>query len=72
MKYLIFEIQKSSDGTIAVSPVSTADNLPSARSTFFSICASAAISAVPVHTVVLLTDVGQEIGLESFDHTETA
>lgn len=70
MKYLIIEIQKASDGTIAVSPVSTAETFFAARSTFHSICASAAISQVAVHTVVLLNDVGQELALESFNHID--
>ena len=70
MKYIIVEIQKSSDGTIAVSPVSTAETFFAARSTFHSICASAAISQVDVHTVVLLNDVGQELALESFNHID--
>lgn len=41
-----------------------------ARSTFYSLCAVAAISEVPVHSVVLLNEVGQELGLESFNHTD--
>ena len=69
-KYIVMEIQKSQDGTIAVPPITTADTLNSARSSFYSICAIAAISSVPVHTVVLLNDVGQEIGMESFNHEE--
>lgn len=68
--YVIVEIQKAADGTASIAPVSTAATLNAARSTFYSICASAAISQVATHTVVLLTDVGQTIGLESFDHTQ--
>ena len=68
MKYLVIEIQKFADGTVAVPPIHTADTFLQARSTFYSLCAVAAISEVPVHTVVLLSDVGQELGLESFDH----
>jgi len=71
MKYLIIEIQKMSDGSIAVPPVSTADNLNAARSTFYSLCAVAAVSTVPLHSVVLLNEAGQTLGLESFDHTES-
>ena len=70
MKYLIIEIQKLANGTIAVPPVNTADNLNAARSTFYSLCAVAAVSDVPLHSVVLLNEAGQTLGLESFDHTE--
>ena len=69
MKYLIIEIQKFADGTVATPPLSTAETLNAARSTFYSKCSIAAVSEVPVHTIVLMTDVGQTIGLESFDHT---
>ena len=71
MKYVIIELQKFADGTVAVPPINTADTYLAARSTFHSICAVAAISTVPVHTVVLLNEVGQELGLESFNHTDT-
>lgn len=70
MKYIILEIQKLSDGTISTPPLQTEDILLEARSKFYSVCAIAAISQVPVHTVVLMTDVGQVIGIESFDHTK--
>ncbi len=68
-KYLIIEIQKFSDGTIAVPPVNTEDNYFDAASTFHSVCSIAAASEVPVHSVVLLTENGQTQGLESFNHT---
>lgn len=70
MKYVIIEIQKFADGTIAVSPIHTADTFLQARSTFYSLCAVAAISEVPVHSVVLLNETGQELGLESFNHAD--
>ena len=69
MKYVIIELQKSADGSVAVPPINTADDFFQARSVFHSICATAAISTVPVHSVVLLNEVGQELGLESFNHT---
>jgi hypothetical protein len=69
MKYVIIELQKFADGSVAVPPISTADDFFQARSIFHGICATAAISQVPVHSVVLMTETGQEIGLESFNHT---
>ena len=69
MKYLIIEIQKLANGSIAIPPVSTADTLNAARSTFYSLCAVAAVSDVPLHSVVLLNEAGQTYALESFDHT---
>ncbi|MBR2532555.1 MAG: hypothetical protein IKE56_07865 [Lachnospiraceae bacterium] len=70
-KYIIIEIQKFADGTIATPPINTEDTFNEARSVFFGKCAVAAVSDVPVHSVVLLTETGQTQGLESFNHTET-
>lgn len=70
-KYLIIEIQKFADGTIAVPPVNTAEEYFDAASVFHSKCSIAAASEVPVHSVVLLTETGQTQGLESFNHTES-
>ena len=71
-KYLVVEIQKLSDGSIAVPPVHTEETYFAAASTFHSVCAVAAASDVPVHSVVLLNETGQTQGLESFNHTESA
>ena len=71
MKYIIIEIQKFADGTIAVPPIHTADTFFDASSTFHSICATAAVSEVPVHSVALLNETGQTFDLESFNHVDT-
>lgn len=70
MKYVIIEMQKFSDGTVAVPPIHTEDTFFAARSTFHSLCSIAAVSEVPVHSVVLLNETGQELGLESFNHAD--
>lgn len=70
MKYVVIEMQKFSDGTVAVPPIHTEDSFFAARSTFHSLCAIAAVSEVPVHSVVLLNETGQELGLESFNHAD--
>lgn len=69
MKYIVIEIQKASDGTISVPPVATYDTFFSAMAAYHTILASAAVSQVPVHTAVVLTDTGQQIRLDSFNHT---
>ena len=71
MKYVIIELQKFADGSVAIPPVNTADTLNAARSTFYSKCAVAAVSDVPLHSVVLLNEAGQTYALESFDHTDS-
>lgn len=71
MKYVVIEIQKFADGTIAVPPVNTYDTLFGALNRYHTIMAAAAISDVPVHSAVVLTETGQEIRLDSYNHEIT-
>lgn len=68
MKYVVIEIQKFADGTIAVPPVNTYDSFFDAASRYHTILAAAAISDVPVHTAMMLTETGQQIRLDTFNH----
>lgn len=70
MKYLVIEIQKFSDGTIAVPPISTYDSFFDAMAKYHTVLSVAAVSEVDVHTCVVLTDTGQEIRLDSFNHVD--
>ena len=58
MKYIILEIQKSFDGTVALTPAIVKDNLLDAESTFHSILAAAALSSLAFHSAVILNDEG--------------
>ena len=70
MKYIVLEIQKSADGSIAVPSPTIHDTFFDAMARYHTVMAAAATSSVPVHTALVLTDVGQEIRLDSFNHTE--
>ena len=67
MKYLVIEIQKFSDGTVAVPPISTYDSFFEAVSRYHTILAAAAVSDVPVHTCCIINEVGQEIRMDSYN-----
>lgn len=67
MKYIVIEIQKFADGTISVPPIATFDSFFEAVSRYHTILAAAAISEVPVHSCILLTETGQEIRLDSYN-----
>ena len=69
--YIIQEIQ-TSNGTTALTPAITKNDLNQAESTFHSICASAAISAVNVHAVVILDEHGNTIRREYYEHLPEA
>lgn len=69
MMYLVLEIQKQLDGTGAiVSPIPTFDNRSEAESCWHTKLASAAISSVPVHTVILEDEDANVVRTETYVH----
>lgn len=69
MKYIIFEIQAYADGTVGTL-VETADTYNQAKSIYHMKLASAAISSVPIHSVVIMNCDGVVSDQESYRHEE--
>lgn len=69
MSYIIIEIQKSADGTVAYLVNKNASR-NGAESIYHQILAAAAISNVYQHTAVLLTDTGVEIMHQCYNHPQ--
>lgn len=67
MTYLVIEIQRNADGTVG-NFVWTYTNIYEAESKFHSVLASAAISAVQVHSCALLNESGFSIKSQSYTH----
>ena len=67
--YIVIEIQNS--GTVATIVNQYADK-NAAESKFHQILASAAVSSVPVHSAVLMTDRGVWLRSESYEHPAPA
>lgn len=59
--YIIQEIQAQDASHVALLPAITKETREEAESTFYTICASACISAVPVHTVATYTHEGMPV-----------
>lgn len=57
MKYYIMEVQKSINGAFAYL-MDSADTFNSAESIFYDKCHYAAVSTLPVHTIMLLDSDG--------------
>lgn len=55
MKYLVIEIQTTSDGTVS-NIVTAYDSLAAAESNYYAVLSAAAVSAVYSHGAVLITD----------------
>ena len=64
--YIVMEIQKSSTASTIVN---TYDTLNEAENKYHTILAYAAISNIPKHSAVLLTEEGDYIKHECFEHT---
>ena len=59
MAYCIIELQTQLDGTTATPPLVTKTSHDEALQAFHQTAAVAAVSSVPIHTVVLMTESGE-------------
>ena len=64
--YIVMEIQK---GNTASTIVDTYETLNEAENKYHTILAYAAISSIPKHSAVLLTEEGDYVKHECFEHT---
>lgn len=67
MKYYIIEIQKHADGNYA-HIVQTADTRNEAESKYHKVLAAAAISNLPKHSAILITDEGFLLMSQCYKH----
>ena len=67
--YIVLEVQKQTNNTgVIVTPIPTFDNLPDAESCWHMKLASACISEVPIHTVILQDDDANVVRRETYIH----
>lgn len=67
MYYILHEMQTTASGTALV-PAQTFTDRLQAESAFHLALASAAVSSVAVHTVVLLDEHGNTVAREFYEH----
>lgn len=67
MKFIILEIQAWNDGNVGTI-VDTADTYNEAKSSYHTKLAAAAVSSVPIHSVVIMTADGVTSDQESYRH----
>ena len=65
--FIVIELQVNADGTVG-NIVTSHATLPEAQNKFYSVCAFAAISEIPTHSVVILDRTGVMIERYSFEH----
>lgn len=68
-KYIVFEIQTNADGAVG-NLVTAYDERPQAESAFHSVLAAAAISALPCHAAVLMTNEGEILECKAYKREE--
>lgn len=67
--YIVIEIQTNASGEVATI-VNTYPSQAQADSKYYSILSAAALSTVPVHSAVILTNEGRMVRFESYTHGE--
>ena len=71
MKFIVVEIQTAQDGTVATL-INSYDSRREAESRYHTILAAAAISTLPIHAAMLMTEHGKPIKYEAYDNEEAA
>lgn len=65
--FLVMELQVSANGTVG-NIVTSHNTLPEAQNKFYTICAFAAVSDVPIHSAIILDRTGVLIDRQCFEH----
>lgn len=65
--YIVIELQKNADGVVS-NIVTSYNTLSEAQSAYYSVLASAAISNVPVHSAIIVSEEGFPVEHKCFKH----
>ncbi len=68
--YILIEMQKLNDTTVAIPPIVTKTDWHEAEGEFHRLCSIAAVSSVPIHTVMLVDEYGMTLRSEHYEHEE--
>lgn len=67
MKYIVIELQKNVDGQVS-NIVTEYNTLTEAESKFYSILAYAAVSEIPVHSAIIVSEEGFPVKHKCYKH----
>ncbi len=71
MAYVIIELQTDANGNTATPPLVTKKDRNEALQAFLATASVAAVSNVPIHTVIVMTETGEKLrNPEVFIHTQ--
>lgn len=67
MKYIVIELQKNAEGQVS-NIVTEHSTLAEAESKYYSILASAAVSNIPVHSAIIVSEEGFPVKNNCYKH----
>lgn len=67
MKYIVIELQKNAEGQVS-NIVTEHPTLPEAESKYYSILAAAAVSDIPVHSAIIVSEEGFPVKNNCYKH----
>lgn len=70
MKYIVIELQKSTEGVVS-NIVTEHPTLNEAESKYFSVMAAAAVSEIPVHSAIIVSEEALPVRHEFYNHQKT-
>ena len=65
--YIVIELQKDAKGVVS-NIVTSYENLAEAESKYYSVLASAAVSKVPVHSAIIVSEEGFPVKYQCYKH----
>lgn len=68
MKFIVQEIQKDSNGNVALLPAIVRDDRDQAESAYYSILSFAAVSSLPVHAACIYNEEGVPVMNKAYYH----
>lgn len=67
MKYIVIELQKNAEGVVS-NIVTDYPTLAESESKYYSILASAAVSTIPVHGAIIVSEEGFPVRNQCYKH----
>ena len=65
--FIVIELQKNAEGVVS-NIVTSFDNLAEAESKYYSILAAAAVSKIPVHSAIIVSEEGFPVKNQCYKH----
>lgn len=65
--YIVIELQKNEQGVVS-NIVTSYENLAKAESKYYSVLAAAAVSTVPVHSAIIVSEEGFPVKHQCYKH----